>query len=474
MIGRILVAYSNWSNHVSTTADYINSIARYSRFDVRYVHVTSGAVLDFDLNDFDAVFQSYCARLIFDGYVSPDYLSKLAAFRGIKLLAVQDEYERTDKLRQAIRDIGYHAVFSVVPPAMLQRIYPPEMFPATEFLSVLTGYVPEHLERRGTARRLRDRSVTIGYRGREIGPRYGRLGFEKFEIGRRMREVCVERGISHDIDWTDDKRIYGDAWYDFIGSCRATLGSESGSNVFDFDGAIEAKYTELSAARTGPVSFEEFRSHTEPFETRYDMAQISPRVFEAAAMYTPMVLYTGRYSGLIDPGEHYIELKKDFSNIDAVLSQLDDVDGLERLAARAHQRLVGSGEFAYARFVALIDQTIARKAAELRLPLRPAAGDIASSGLAAEPATAANLRQRPTRAPNDPVVFLYKVFAAETKRLNEVIANLQERLSTPPAPSLRRSVLARMAQRLPPPIIAALRQLKRLLCRRPSRASGAR
>ena len=468
MVGRVLVTYSNWSNHVSTTADYLHSISRYSRFDVHYAHVTSGAVLDFDLNDFDVIFQNYCARLIFDGYVGADYLEKLKSFRGLKLIAVQDEYDRTERLRQAIRDIGYHVVLSVVPPAMLQRIYPPEMFPGTEFLSVLTGYVPERLARRGDVRPIADRPVTIGYRGREIGARYGRLGFEKFEIGRRMREICEARGIPHDIAWSDDKRIYGDAWYDFLGSCRATLGSESGSNVFDFDGSVEAKYAELSAARDGPVPFEEFRAHTDPYETRFDMAQISPRVFEAAALRTPMVLYTGGYSGLIEPGEHYIELKKDFSNVDAVLDRLSDTAGLEQMAERAYCRLVGSGEFSYARFIQLIGDTIDRRAAELGLALRPAA-EIAASGATAE--AASHLRELPTRVPNDPVVFLYKFYSAEIARLNRVISDLHGRLTAPAPPQV--AAVQQLRQLLPEWVVWVLRKLVRPLARWPGRTSGA-
>ena len=55
-----------------------------------------------------------------------------------------------------------------------------------------------------------------------------------------MRELCEARGIPHDIEWSDEKRLYGDAWYEFTGSCRANLGSETGSNVFDLDGSIES------------------------------------------------------------------------------------------------------------------------------------------------------------------------------------------------------------------------------------------
>jgi hypothetical protein len=422
-VGRLLVAYSNASNYVSTTAEYLESISRYSEFEVAYVHVTNDAELDFDLNAFDAVFHSYCARLPFDNHLSPDYVRKLKAFRGVKLLAVQDEYDRTGKLRRAMQDIGFHAVLTCVPPAMLEQIYPREMFPETEFIGVLTGYVPENPELRGqSTRRLRERPVVVGYRGRDIGGRYGRLAFEKLEIGRRMREICAERGIPHDIEWTDDKRLYGAVWYEFIGSCRANLGSESGSNVFDFDGAIEAKYAELLAARGGPAPHEEFRVYTDPIETRYDMGQISPRVFEAAALRTPMILFTGRYSGLIEPDEHYIELKKDFSNIDSVLSRLDDLEALEAMADRAYDRLVVSGEFSYRQFVELIDRTILRKAGELGVPLRLPQGGSGYGNF--DPAAFASLGERPTNAPQHFALFKCKHLARENRLLREEIARL--------------------------------------------------
>ena len=54
------------------------------------------------------------------------------------------------------------------------------------------------------------------------------------------------------------------------------------------------------------------------------MNQISPRVFEAIALRTALVLFEGEYSGIIAPGVHYIPLKKNLSNLDDVLSLLGD------------------------------------------------------------------------------------------------------------------------------------------------------
>ena len=48
-------------------------------------------------------FQNYCARLCFDGYVSEHYQNALMNFRGLKILAVQDDYDQTATLHRAIR-----------------------------------------------------------------------------------------------------------------------------------------------------------------------------------------------------------------------------------------------------------------------------------------------------------------------------------------------------------------------------------
>src|SRR5262249_46601006 len=163
---------------------------------------------------------------------------QLAAFRGPKILAVQDEYDQTDKLRAAIKPLGFTTILTCVPQESAEVVYPRDCIGDAELVTVLTGYVPEGIPEGRKAVPLSERPVSIGYRGRVLGGQYGRLGFEKFEIGRAMRRVCEERGIAHDIEWADDKRIYGPDWYAFLGSCRAVLGSESGCNVFDFDGSI--------------------------------------------------------------------------------------------------------------------------------------------------------------------------------------------------------------------------------------------
>lgn len=369
---RILVSYSMLSTHTQTTLDYLNSFKALSA-SVDYLHVTDYAVVDVCLSNYDVVINSYCARLCFDNYVANSFVKKLKRFSGLKVLAVQDEYNRTDTLKRAIKDIGFDVVLTCVPQDSLDYVYPRTEFPRTRFETVFTGYVPDYLadsERLPVP--LGKRPIVVGYRGRDIGGVYGRLAFDKLEIGRRMKEICSARGIPHDIAMDEESRIYGPAWFDFIGSCRSMLGTESGSNVFDFDGSLERRFKKMTERLGHRPSYAEFEPYVAQREREISMGQISPRVFECVAMRTPMVLFRGRYSDAIEPEVHYIPLEKDFSNVDDVLARLERLDELEAMADRAYEHIVASGRFGYRAFAQrltrIIEEELARRSPVIRTP----------------------------------------------------------------------------------------------------------
>jgi len=363
---RLLVAYSMVSTYVPTTLEYLLALKNFTSYEVDYVHVTHDAWLDFDINEYDVVFHNYCARLCFDGYVSQHYQKALMNFRGLKILAVQDDYDRTATLHRAIRRLGFHVLLTCIQSDFWPLVYPKSQFPGLTIVQGLTGYVPERLlDRQFSVNPLADRKTWIAYRGRDIGAKYGRLGFEKYEIGRRMQEICAARNVPHDIAMDDASRIYGDAWFEFLGSSRTMLGSESGSNAFDFDGRLEEAINAFGALHGRPPTYQEFKDVLDPLEAPFDVGTISPRVFECATTMTPMILFRGRYSGALQADVHYIPLKKDFSNAEAILARLDDLEYLQGFADRAYRRLVQSGDYSHRSFARLIGATI-----EEQYPLR--------------------------------------------------------------------------------------------------------
>lgn len=100
------------STFTQTTLDYLNAFKDYLGGNVDYLHVTNDAKINVSLGRYDAVILSYCARLCFEGYVSADFFEQLKNFEGLKILAVQDEYNRTNVLKRAIREIQFDVVLT--------------------------------------------------------------------------------------------------------------------------------------------------------------------------------------------------------------------------------------------------------------------------------------------------------------------------------------------------------------------------
>lgn len=376
----VLYLYSANSTYTATVQEYLSSFAKYSRHNIVFAEGVREAPCSYNMGQFDVVLVHYSVRLTLDDYISPAVVKNLKRCGSYKVLFIQDEYEHTERARAWIEEIGFHAVFSCVPDGQIAKVYPPDRFKSTEFSSILTGYVPETLEKSRFGLPLQDRPVVLGYRGRQLPFRFGQLAQEKYLIGLRMREFCERRGIKYDIEWEENKRIYGDKWYEFIGNCRAMLGTESGSNVFDFDGTLHTRTDEAIQQAPG-MSFEEFHNRfLRDLDGKIRMNQISPRVFEAIAIGTPLVLFEGNYSGVVRPGEHYISLKKDFSNVHKVLDSLDDVDALQSMADRAWRHVIKSGTYSYRAFVEYVDDFLQRRVNKVKpwVPLSVAIGQIRS------------------------------------------------------------------------------------------------
>ncbi len=356
----VLILYdAEISLHVSTIEEHLRSFRIFSTHEVLYAHASGSAKCTYDLSMFDAVVLHYSIRVSTATHLSRDYAPALKAYGGLKLLFLQDEYEGTETARQWIENLGVHVVFTCVPMADVEKVYPRSRFPHVEFLPTLTGYVP--LGFPSLIRPLEERPHLIAYRGRSLPYWYGDLGQEKLQIGKRMKAICAERGLCVDIAWQDAERIYGPDWYGFLQSARATLGTESGANVFDEHGAIRVSIE--AAGRENPsLDYAEARARfLGPHEGRVRMNQVSPKIFEAIACRTALVLFEGEYSGVVKPNVHYIPLKKDFSNVDEVLKKLQDDAFISALTERAYADVIGTGAFSYETFVHDVDRIIAER-----------------------------------------------------------------------------------------------------------------
>jgi glycosyltransferase involved in cell wall biosynthesis len=376
----LLMLYDDHSTYVRTIFEHLEAFQKYSRHHIVLMVGAAGSAkkpLIPDFSAFDAVLIHYSIRVSVPQHLSPAIADAVTAYGGPKILFAQDEYENTETTRRWIERLGIDTLFTSVPLGEVEKVYSRKRFPRLTFVPTLTGYVPEVATLDQFALPLSERRILIGYRGRRLPHHYGALGHEKWLIGVEMKRIAEQRSLPVDIEVDDSRRIYGDDWYRFLGSCRATLGTESGANVFDDDGSLKR----LAAAKS-ETPFESFAAeHLAGREGAVRMNQVSPKIFEAIRLRTALVLFEGDYSGAIQRDRHYIPLARDFSNVEDVFAKLNDSQYLSTLTERAYAEVIGSGRYSYRTFVERVDAHIdgyglARARAKLHaVPLFAVFGD---------------------------------------------------------------------------------------------------
>jgi hypothetical protein len=300
-------------------------------------------------------------------------------YDGVKVLAKQDEQCTTGRFAEYLGRKQFDVLLTCVPEAELPRVYPREQVGEVAFVPVLTGYVTPTMREMATPWS-RSRPIDIGYRGSIQPLAFGRLGFEKRKIGYDVAAALAGRdGLFADISSRPQDRFYGTAWIDFMTGSKATLGVESGSNLFDFDGTVEEWCRRFEAAHPQMDRLSEKfycladREYLCRFEGNVDYAQVSPRHFEAAAARSLQILYEGRYSGIFSPGAHFLPLARDLSNLDEVLEALSDDWRCTEITERSFAEIICNPSHGYEAFVAKVDRSLDSALQRKRGTQRPTA-----------------------------------------------------------------------------------------------------
>lgn len=181
------------------------------------------------------------------------------------------------------------------------------------------------------------RSIDIGFVG-DIHPFFvGDL--ERTQTVRYFQEQSAALGLSCDIR---TRRIAREDWARFLNGCRGIIGAESGTYFLERSDRTRNAVQEYLREHPG-ASFEEIH---ERFFQHYPHPRsgkaISSRHFEPIGTLTCQILLEGRYNDILQPDEHYLALKKDYSNIDDVVGRFKD-DGYRRaMVTRTRDYVLGN------------------------------------------------------------------------------------------------------------------------------------
>lgn len=359
----LLLCDYRWT-HAPTITDHINSFLRYSENTVYHYSglvENNGDLPDWlKLDVFDAVVIHYSIFVAVEHYLSDKSKVRLAQYPGVKAVFLQDEYRFVNKSIEGIRAVGADIIFTCVPERAIPQVYPPERVGGAKAVNVLTGYVSGELKNI-PPKELGERKYDVSYRGRKYPAWHGRLGREKWEIAKQFKKNTRWKGLKTNISYREKDRVHGANWVELIRNSRSVLGVESGASVFDFTGEISTS-VETIRYLLGEKRFDydEVReAYFADLEDKIGLEQISPRVFEAISLRTLCILYEGDYSGVVKANEHYLPLKKDFSNIDEVCKKLKDHYYVAEIVKNAYVELVHSERYSYQSFVKLFDAELA-------------------------------------------------------------------------------------------------------------------
>lgn len=345
------------SGVASTIVEHVSELVRQSSFPVWAVNTEHGVPEFLKRFQFPAIAYHYSLFGSFPFQLDEAFRQFLGTQRNAHRIAFfQDEYYNCRERFRFIREAPVDTIYTLVAPEWQASVYGKHT-PGRRLVYTLPSYVGS--DYRTLAERFSlshsSRRIDVGYRGRIVHAFMGRGAYEKVKIADCFQKHADKHNLVTDITIAENKRLYGDRWFRFLGSCKVVLGVEAGTSVFDLDGTARAACEEYVRSHPQATLDEISDAVLQPWEGKIFYRTIAPRHFEAAATLTPQVLFEGAYSGILEADRHYIRLKKDFSNIKDVIKQIRDPRRRTEVANAAHDELIASDKYTYKSFAQSFD-----------------------------------------------------------------------------------------------------------------------
>lgn len=381
---RTLVLYADYTTRLSYYDDWLDAFARAPHFNARSLNICErGAeeILRQELAQADLTVLLHSTNGDTTVYLEP-FADLLADRRGLLLSFVGNEVNLPGSPIAAKRQV-------------LARMAPD--FIATQLPQEAGEYLWGDLVRRRVLavphalnpaafrpdQALEGRPIDIGVRAVRYLPHLGDRDRN------RLHDLFDEHAFATDLVVDiGTERLDRAGWAGFLNRCKGTVSTEAGSWWVERDDAIITAIRSWTAERVkgkalviandsplrklghklpwwmraglrrllskGVLRHESTITEELPFDEVYERffkdrprppfyaKCISSRHLDAVGTKTCQILVEGRYNGILRPGEHYIPLKADLSNLDEALRQFRDPSERARITASAYQHVLDS------------------------------------------------------------------------------------------------------------------------------------
>lgn len=256
--------------------------------------------------------------------------------KGKLLVFVGNEYDLMDEKIRFIRDVEADYVASQLPADAARWLY--AECSATKLLLAPHALNPKVYYPAPDAPKVAD----LGF----VGDHYSRI------VGDREREDFIRTIEKNAARWglqvhIRSQRIRREEWAALLRGFIGVVGAESGTYYLERDSkTIKAVRRYLRFHRN--ASFEEVY---ERFFAKRVISipgkAISSRHFEPIGTKTCQILLEGQYNGILRPNEHYISVKKDFSNLEDAIERFKDDTFRQRIVDQAFEYVMAEHTYAH-------------------------------------------------------------------------------------------------------------------------------
>ncbi len=252
-----------------------------------------------------------------------------AARKGKMAVFIGNEYDILNEKISFIKSTGADCICTQLPVKTAQWLYgecPDARIVAMPHALNPRNYYPLQVKRR---------PIDIGFIGDIYFIWVGDI--ERTVLIEFFRKNGASVGLNCDIR---TQRVPLDQWNVFLNNCKGIIGAESGSYYLNGRGdllRLAKEYMEAHPATTfRQLHAMFFQGMTSPVSGK----AISSRHFEPIGTKTCQLLLEGDYNGILKADEHYILIKKDYSNIVEAIEKFKDDDYRNSITSRAFDHVM--------------------------------------------------------------------------------------------------------------------------------------
>ncbi len=181
------------------------------------------------------------------------------------------------------------------------------------------------------------RTIDLGFRG-DLYLSHLLGDTERTDVMAQLSHRARDHGLIADIEYG---RCHREQWSAFLSACKGVIGAESGTYYLERGDetqlAVKAYVAEHPRADFAEMHERFFKYYPNPVSGK----AISSRHFEPVGTKTCQVLLEGQYNGILKANEHYISVKKDYSNLDEALCLFKDEEFRRAMVDRTYEYVMG-------------------------------------------------------------------------------------------------------------------------------------